>query len=188
MEYHLLKIQKIAVAFMALSLLALFLTACSELDTHDKGFRFTKSEEDYRTGMRWGEWDGVLNLIRAKPESLVMNAGSENDKKYQVINIPKDENKLSREELIDHLSTIKVKQIEVLSSSMGADGISGQSRFMIQYRIDNSAKIQKFRHKVSWWYDKDTNIWFSETPLPKEFEPPKADPSKRKTIKLSPDN
>lgn len=163
------------------------LTACAELDSHDKGFRYTKSENDYRAGMRWGEWNTVLYLIRPKPEKVIMKVDSTNEKSQQVIDVPKGENQYSREELVDHLSTVKVKRLEVLSSSMGSDGISGQSRFKIQYRFDNSTKLNELRYKVTWWYDKDTNTWFSDTPLPPEFMPPKAEPSKRKTIKLSPD-
>ncbi|MCU7800474.1 MAG: hypothetical protein KZQ70_10070 [gamma proteobacterium symbiont of Lucinoma myriamae] len=59
--------------------------------------------------------------------------------------------------------------------------MSQESRFRIEYRLDNSAKIKTIRHTVSWWYDKEGNHWFTDTPLPKEFDLPKV-----KTIKLSP--
>ena len=56
-----------------------------------------------------------------------------------------------------------------------------ESLFEIEYRFDNSAVIKKFKHKVKWWFDKENNSWYTDTPLPKEFAK-----SKSRTIKLSP--
>jgi len=139
--------------------------------------------------MRWAEWSTYLYLLRKKPnsnqaEKVITIRDPSTAKKYKVIEDQttsyndSEEEKLSKEALIDHLSTIKVKRAEVLSSSMNGD--TGESRILIEYRFDNSAKINSIRHKVHWWHDKESNTWFSETPMPKEFEPGK------KTIKLSP--
>ena len=147
------------------SILLLLMTACAELDSHSKISRFQQSENTYRAALRWGEWLGAFQLQRIKP-------GSNNNSK--VIQPPS-------EAYLDHLDTIKVKHIEVLSSGMHEDKETGETRFLIEYRFDNSAIIKKIRHKVSWWHDRKSNIWFTSTPLPKEFDLPKY-----RTIKLSP--
>ena len=189
------KIRKIVSALMISSLILLMVTACaefSELDSHSAFSRFQQSEDTYRAGMRWGEWSGVLYLMRPKPistesEKIITITDSSTGKEYQVVE-SQTENyndsllpKLSREELLKHLATIKVSHIEALESSMSKEKGTGISRLRIEYHFDNSAIIKTLHYKVSWWYDKQSNTWFTDTPLPKEFDLPK-----HKTIKLSP--
>lgn len=155
-------------AFSALimsSLILLLITACAEMDSHSSTSRFQKSEDIYRASMRWGEWSNTFQLMRDKPDSA---SGS-------------TKLKPPSEEYLVHLDTIKVKFVEVLSSGMNKEEGIGESRFRIEYRLDNSAKINTIRQTVSWWYDKEGNHWFTNTPLPKEFDLPKS-----RTIKLSP--
>lgn len=143
----------------------LLLTACAELDSHSQISRFQKSEDVYRASMRWGEWTNMFQLMRDKPGSDI------NSTKLKPLS----------DEHLTHLETIKVKHIEVLSSGMNEEEGTGESRLKIEYRFDHSAKIQSFKHTVSWWYDKESNNWFTSTPLPEEFDLPKS-----RTIKLSP--
>ena len=171
----LLKIKKIVSAFVISSLILLIITACAELDSHSPVYRFQKAEDAYRAGMRWGEWESVLYQIRPNPKTVVVTVDSTDEADNYI------KEKTSRDELLTHLVTIKVTNAEALSSSMNEDEGTGETRMMIQYRFENSAKIQTIRYKVSWWHDEKSNTWFTETPLPKEFEPPK-----HKTIKLSP--
>lgn len=163
--------------------------ACAELDSHSTFSRFQKSEDLYRASMRWGKWTNILQLIRPRPESS--DSTNYNSKKM-LMNVKSDSNysstgqessteqESSFEELLAHLDTIHVSNVEVLSSAIKAEG-TGESRLLIQYRFDTSAKINSIRHTVSWWYDKQSNNWFTDTPLPKEFDLPK-----HRTIKLLP--
>jgi len=152
-------------ALLLSMLTMLLLSACAEMDSHSQISRFQKSEDVYRASMRWGEWTNTFQLMRDKP-------GSDNSNSKL---------KPLSDEYLTHLETIKVKHIEVLSSGMSKKEGTGESRLKIEYHFDHSAKIQLVRHTVSWWYDKESNNWFTGTPLPKEFDLPKS-----KTIKLSP--
>ncbi len=161
-------------------------TACAELDSHSSVSRFQNSEDTYREGMHWEEWEKVLYLTRTKAENdLATDKATQMNphtgKEYEVINANNEEKKREFEELIEHLETIKVLRTEVLSSSMNDDAGTGATRLLIEYRFNNSTKIQTIRQRLSWWHDEKINIWFTETPLPEEFTPPK-----KKTIKLSP--
>ena len=150
---------------MMSALILLFITACAEMDSHSSVSRFKQSEDTYKGSMRWGEWASIFQLMRDKPGS---DAGSSKLKP------PSDE-------YLMHLDTIKVKNIEVLSSGRNDKQGTGESRFKIEYHLHNSAKINSIRQTVSWWYDDKNNFWFTSTPLPKEFDLPQS-----KTIKLSP--
>ena len=194
------KIRKIVSALIISSLILLLITACAELDSHSNISRFQQSEDLYQAGMRWGEWSKVLYLIRPRPESsnsekMITKVNPDNGKKYQVVEIKQGNNdsiaeqKKSNEELLIHLDTIKVAHTEILSSFMNDAEGTGESRMLIEYRFDTSAKIRTLRYTVSWWHDEQSNTWFTDTPLPKEFEKPIAketENKKRKTIKLSP--
>ena len=162
------------------------------MDSHSSISRFQQSEDLYQAGMRWGEWSSVLYLMRPKPvssnsEEMITKVNPDNGKKYQVVEIKQGNNdsiaeqKKSTEELLTHLDTIKVARTEILSSSMNDAEGTGESRILIEYRYDYSAKINTLRYMVSWWHDEQSNTWFTDTPLPKEFDVPK-----HKTIKLSP--
>lgn len=147
------------------SIILLLLTACAEMDSHSSISRFQKSEDVYRASMRWGEWTNAFQLMREKP-------GSDSSS---------TELKPLTDDYLSYLETIKVKHVEVLASGMNEKEGSGESKLKIEYRFDNSLKINTIRQTVSWWYDKESNHWFTNTPLPKEFDLPKS-----KTIKLSP--
>lgn len=114
--------------------------------------------------MRWGEWENVYQLLKPNPDSISSQLKSPS------------------EEYLNFLSTIKIAHVELVKSGITVPDKSGESLFKIEYRLENSAKIHKIRHKVDWWYSKEGNTWFSDTPLPKEF----AMPPKSRTIKLSP--
>lgn len=178
-----LRIKKIVSAFIISFLTILLATACAELDSSSAINRFQKSEELYLASMRWGEWTNVLQLIRDQPEK----PGAENAEKLPVMAVKSDSNERSTEqkfsynELLNHLETIKVTHTEVLSSAMSEEEGTGESLVIIDYRFDTSVKIKSIRHTISWWRDEQSDNWFSDTPLPKEFDQPK-----HKTIKLSP--
>ncbi len=175
---------------MALSITSLLVTACSELDSHDVVYRFQKSEDNYRAAMRWGEWGTILYMTRPRPANLLVKTDSADNRTYQVKetkagiddgeNLSADE-EITREALIAHLETILVSHTEVTGSSVSNGKGTGTTRMIIQYHFDNSARIQTLRYKLSWWHDKESNTWFTETPLPEEFMPKKS-----RTIKLSP--
>jgi len=151
------------VLFISLVLFFLTLiTSCAEMDSHSEISRFQNSENVYRASMRWGEWSNLFQLMRERPDST---------SKLTALS----------EEYITHLEGIKIKDIEVLNSNMSEKSGTGETRFKIGYRLDNSLKIIPIKHTVSWWYQEEANIWFTDTPLPKEFDLPKT-----KTIKLSP--
>lgn len=135
------------------------------MDSHSAISRFQKSEDIYRASMRWGEWTNTFQLMRDNPDS---------DNSTAKLKPPS-------EELLIHLDTIKVQHVEVLDSGMDEKEGKGQSRFKIEYNLDNSAVIKSIRHTVSWWYDRKANHWFTDTPLPEELDLPKT-----KTIRLSP--
>ncbi|MCP3849413.1 MAG: hypothetical protein GY694_04125 [Gammaproteobacteria bacterium] len=192
-----LKRKKTAAAYLLTPFILLLVTACAELDSHSSFSRFERSENLYLSSMRWAEWSTYLYLLREKPssnkaEKMITIRDPSTAKKYEVVEDQTssynnlEEEISSREALVDHLNTIKVKRAEVLSSSMNSDGETGESRILIEYRFDNSAKINSIRHKVRWWYDEESNTWFSETPMPKEFKPKQPLSGKKKTIKLSP--
>lgn len=149
------------------SLILLLMTACAELDSHSTISRFQDSEDVYRASMRWGEWTNLFQLMKDKPDSEADSSAL----------------KSPSEAYLTHLDSIKVKQIQVISSAMNDKEGTGESRFKIEYRLDNSAKINLIRHTVSWWYDKENNLWFTTTPLPEEFDLPQS-----RTIRLSPKN
>ena len=149
--------------FILFSSLLLILSGCAELDSHSSISRFVKAENVYRASIRWEEWEGLSQLMRSNPET--------SDSKMKPIS----------EEQREHLESIKVAHVEVLSSGIIEEDKSGESLFEIEYRFDNSAVIKKFKHKVKWWFDKENNSWYTDTPLPKEFAKPKS-----RTIKLSP--
>ncbi len=143
----------------------LFNTGCADLasmNSHSKISRFQNSENVYRMAIRWAEWNDLFHLMKDRPDSL---------------------NKLKQpsEYYLLHLETIKVKQVDLLGSNMDKKLGTGSSQFNIGYHTDSSLKINSVRHIVHWWYHKKSNIWFTDTPLPKEFAPPKL-----RTIKLSP--
>ncbi len=149
------------------SLILLLMTACAELDSHSTISRFQDSEDVYRASMRWGEWTNLFQLMKDKPDSEADSSALKSPSEAYLI----------------HLDSIKVKQIQVISSAMNDKEGTGESRFKIEYRLDNSAKINLIRHTVSWWYDKENNLWFTTTPLPEEFDLPQS-----RTIRLSPKN
>lgn len=148
------------------STLLLLMTACAEMDSHSKVSRFQQSENTYRASLRWGEWLGAIQLQRTKP-------GSNSDSKGFI---------QPSEAYLNHLDTIKVTHIETLSSAMHEDKKTAATLFLIEYRFDNSAIINKIRHKMTWWHDQESNIWYTDTPLPEEFDLPQY-----RTIKLSPE-
>lgn len=159
-----LNINKIIALFIS-SILLLVITGCGELsglDSNSKVSRFTKSERTYKASLRWGEWIGAIQLHRSPEDKQI---------------------KPFSDEYLEYLSTIKIKNIEAQNSGMNPDKETGQTLYIIEFRFDNSAKINKIRHMVHWWYDKKSNTWFTKTPLPKEFDLPE-----KKTIKLSPKN
>lgn len=135
------------------------------MDSHSSISRFQKSEDVYRASMRWGEWHNVFQLMKDKPDTDIHSS------KLKPVS----------ETYLNHLETIKVKHIEVLSSGINDKEGTGESRLKIEYRFDNSAKINSIRQTVFWWYDEASNHWFTNSPLPEEFDLPKS-----RTIKLSP--
>ena len=151
---------------ISILLLSLFLlTACAglaEMDSHSKIARFQNAEDVYRASMRWGEWNNVFQLMKDKPDST------------EKLKPPSDDASV-------YLEKIKVRDIEVLSSGMKKDLGTGHSKFRIGYRFENSAVIKTLHHNVSWWYYEKGNVWFTDTPLPKEFDLPESN-----TIRLSP--
>ena len=149
-----------------ISSILLLMTACAEMDSHSAISRFIQSEDTYKASLRWGEWMGVFQLYRNKP-------GNQSNK---------TKIKPPSEEYLEHLETIIVTHIEVLHSGMHKDKETGDTLFLIEYRFDFSTKVKKIRHKIAWWHDDKSNIWYTATPLPKEFDLPK-----RRTIKLSPE-
>jgi len=156
---------KFIFSLIGLSLFIVFSTACSELasmDSHSKISRFQHSEDIYRAAMRWEEWNDMFHLMKNKPNSL---------------------NKLKKpsEDYLSHLDKIKVREVEVLSSNMEKELGTGFSKFKIGYHLDTALKIHSIRHTVYWWYHKESNTWFTDTPLPKAFDIPKS-----RTIRLSP--
>ena len=160
-------INKDTMSALIVSAMILFLvTACAEMaemDSHSSISRFQKSENVFRASMRWGEWENVYQLLKPNPDN------------------PSDKLKSPSEEYLNYLGTIKVAHIEVVKSGITEIDKAAESLFLIEYRFDNSAKIRRIRHKVYWWYNKEANTWFSDTPLPEVFAMPKS-----KTIKLSP--
>lgn len=145
--------------------LILLISGCAELDSHSKLSRFEGSINVYKGSLRWGEWHGAIELHRTPENKKQMKKPSE---KY-----------------LQHLSTIKVKHIEDKMSQMNPDKITGQSLFIIEYRFEDSVKMNTIRHMVYWWHDKETNTWYTKTPLPKEFD---MSEEEQRTIKLSPKN
>ncbi len=185
-----LKIKNIISTIIVLSITSLLATACSDLDSHDVVYRFQKSEDNYRAAMRWGEWTTILYMIRPGPESRLMRVDPADKSTYKVMETKTEvddgedlsaEQEITREDLIAHLETILISHSEVTSSSVNNSKGTGTTRMNIQYHFDNSAIIKTLRYKLSWWHDKESNTWFTDTPLPEEFMPPK-----KKTIKLSP--
>lgn len=156
---------KRAFSILLISTFILLLSACAEMDSHSSISRFQKSEDVYRASMRWGEWSNTFQLMRDKP-------GSDNSTSAL---------KPLTDEYLTYLETIKVKHIEVIRSGMNEKEGSGESKFDIEFHFDHSVKIKSVRHTVSWWYDQETNYWFTNTPLPEAFNLPK-----KTTIKLSP--
>jgi len=155
------KIYALIVSFLAL----LLVTACAELDSHSSISRFLKSENVLRASMRWGEWVNAFALLKSNPDN------------------PSSKIESPSEEYLAYLSTLKIAHVKVLTSGITEEDKAGESLFLIEYRFDNSAKIHKIRHKVDWWYHKESNTWFTDTPLPKEFDIPEP---RSRTIKLSP--
>lgn len=190
-----LRIKKTVSAFIISCLTLLLVSACAELDSSSAINRFQKSEDLYLASMRWGEWTNVLQLTRDRPEK----PSAENADKLQAMVVKSDSNEHSAEqepsaeqesstnknpsynELLSHLDTIKVTHTEVLSSALSETKDTAESHMIIEYRFDTSVKINSIRHTISWWRDEKSDNWFTDTPLPKEFDLPK-----RKTIKLSP--
>jgi len=179
-------------AIIASSLILILMTACgqlAEMDSHSTVSRFQKSENLYRSSFRWGDWTTIFQLMKNKPAETDSTSEKTIDEKenYNVLkkklSSTNDLNILDTpsEELLEHLDSIHVQEIIMLSSGMNDKEGSGKSRFEITYRTDSSVKIHSVKHTVHWWYHKDSNSWFTDTPLPKEFRP-----TKRKTIKLSP--
>ncbi len=90
------------------------------------------------------------------------------------------------EKLLKHLGTIHVKEVHVITSGMtdvSDEGGSARTMYEISYHTENSVKVHKIRHRVNWWYYKEANSWFTNTPLPKEFQLSELE---ERTIKLSP--
>lgn len=166
---------KLTSSLVVLSML-LLMTACgqlAELDSHSTVSRFQKAEDLYKASMRWGEWPTLFHLIKPRPEQATQITSIENNKQEKL--------QPPSEALLTHLDTIKVSSIDVLSDTMNEKSGTAKTRFQIDYYREDSTKIHTFRHTVMWWYDKEGNNWFSDTPLPKEFALPE-----HPTIKLSP--
>ncbi|WP_198264860.1 hypothetical protein [sulfur-oxidizing endosymbiont of Gigantopelta aegis] len=156
----------------------LFMAACSqlsELDSSSPVFRFQKTEDLYRASMRWGEWPNLFQIMRDNPKNKSTGQTSE-----QVPLKKEDWNRPTEERMI-HLSTIKISSVSALSSGMSEEKGEGTTRLLIEYHFDSSVTVLSLRHTLHWWYDKENNAWYTDTPLPKEFDAPK-----HKTIKLSP--
>lgn len=163
-------IKKTITALFISSLVLLLFSACADMDSHSTISRFNKSENTYRASIRWGEWPGVFQLQKPVPW----------------LNTEQAEIKPPSEEYSKHLETIKVVHIDVISSGMHQNEKTGESVLNIEYHFENSTKVHKLRHKVSWWHDKESNIWFTNSTLPEEFDLPKAKTRMKNTIKLSP--
>ncbi len=169
--------KKLSIVVILLSILFL-ITACgdlAELDTHSTVSRFQKSEDLYKASLRWGEWPTFFHLIRPRTAQATPLTTDAVDNKAEAFKPPS-------EELLNHLDTFKVSGVEVLSSAMNEKQGTGKTRFQIDYYRDDSTKINSFRQSVDWWYDKPSNNWYTDTPLPEEFALPR-----HPTIKLSPE-
>ncbi len=142
--------------------LLILLSGCAEMDSHSQISRFQNSEDIYRASMRWGEWTNLFQLMKNKPDST-----SELEK--------------PSEDYLTHLDGISVESVEVLSSGMNKDKGTGHSTLKIGYRFNNSVKVHSIKHTIAWWYHEESNLWFTDTPLPEEFDLPES-----RTIKLSP--
>lgn len=186
--------------FTSLILLSFLLISCGqikELDKHSIISRFQKSESLYSASMRWGDWSTLLQLIKNKPKKAdTEQAASEKKSIYDDHRALESMNGSSggklnilttpTEKMLAYLETIKVNEVKVLSSGMSdvkEDQGSGKTLFEIVYHKTSSVRVHTIRHKVNWWYHKPSNSWFTDTPLPKEFQIPK---SVSRTIKLSP--
>lgn len=145
------------------SFILLLISACSELDTHNPVYRFQQTDELYSASMRWGEWQTLVQLMRANPENPDSKVTPPSDK------------------LLEYLSKLNVSHVETLNSGVIEDKKSAKTIYQIEYHPENSTVIKKFRHTVMWWYDAKTNQWFTDTPLPEEFQLPE-----HPTIKLTP--
>lgn len=141
----------------------ILLVSCAEMDSHSPISRFQQSEKLYISSIRWGEWINIFQLQKSRYDNSVFKSPSD--------------------ELLTHLSHIKVTHTETLSSAMNEDKATGSSLFLIEYRFDNSAKVKILRHKVDWWHNPENNIWYTSSSLPEEFDLPETEPG---TIKLSP--
>jgi len=157
------RIKKTVMQLIISGLLVALVSSCAELDTHNPGNRFQQADNLYRASMRWGEWHSLFQLMKANP----------NNPFSKITPLSK--------EYIEHLSEIQVAHIEVVNTGIVEPEKSAKTIYLIEFHPLNSSVIKKVHLSINWWYDDKLNKWFTDTPLPKEFEPPK-----KKTIKLSP--
>ncbi len=156
-------IKKTVIQLIISSLLVVLVSACAELDTHNSTNRFQQADNLYNASMRWGEWYSLFQLMKANP------------------NNPSSKIVPPSEEYIKHLSEIEVAHVEAINSGIIEPDKSARTLYLIEYHPKNSSVIKTVRLNVDWWYDEKHNHWFTDTPLPKEFDLPK-----KRTIKLSP--
>ena len=124
------------------------LVACSSLKMEAMNDNLDKAVELYHQSMRWGNWPSLIRQIRPRP-----------DTKVEPLNLY----------VVDRnfYASLRIIRVDMGHSSFDPENFSASTPVSIDYMSDYSNRVEKYQMTLSWWYDQERKMWFTETPLPK---------------------
>ncbi len=113
-----------------------------------------KAVKLYDKSLRWGNWEALLRLIRPKPDTQFTD------------------NELQQKYIADlkYLEHIRITRTQMSTPEFYPQTKEAESFIIIDYTLQYGNAIHVEKLNLHWWYDKENEFWFTETPLP-TFKP-----------------
>lgn len=124
-----------------LLLLAVLAGGCQGLRSGEKEARFDDAMRAYTGALRWGHYNTLTNLVRARDGS------------------PRDLGKGFKKDL-------RVAYYRVRSSQVSPDLGQAVLEGTLGYFSTDSGKLKELEERQLWWYDPESGGWFVDTPPP----------------------
>ena len=124
----------------------LLIGGCGMMAQQQSSEKLAKSIKTYTEAMRWSEWHILMSYYKPTPgEAEAKEASSDN---------------------LDYLDNVKVTSIEETEMSQNIEQTEANTLLLIEYYLVTTNKVRKIKHRMTWWYDKDYEAWYTSTPLP----------------------
>jgi hypothetical protein len=127
--------------FIALLLLAAFLSGCASIDETKKLTLLDRATRQYESAIRWGEYEDASAFRNpAGTRAVAPNR--------------------------DSLKQFRVTSYETQSTVLNEDGT--EAKVVVQIKYYNEDRMQEVTlvDRQTWKYDTDQGVWYLDSPLP----------------------